>query len=118
MYAIRSYYEDGEGISVFQRPSGYTGEARNYRGWGMGSNGLMLDNEGQLIICQHGDRRIARLDEKTHSYDTVASRIDGKRFNSPNDLVIDKAGNIYFTDPCYGVITSYSIHYTKLYECG
>ena len=100
-------WKHGEGVSIFQRPSGYTGEAHNYRGWGMGSNGLMLDNEGRLIICQHGDRRIARLDEKTRSYDTITAKISGKRFNSPNDLIIDKAGNLYFTDPCYGWAEDY-----------
>jgi len=98
-------WKEGEGVSIFQRPSGFTGE--NYRGWGMGSNGLMLDNEGQLIICQHGDRRIARLNLKTRSYDTIADTINGQRFNSPNDLIVDKNGNIYFTDPCYGWAEDY-----------
>lgn len=67
-----------------------------------GSNGLTTDAEGRLILCQHGDRRIARL-EKDGTFTSIADRYNGKRFNSPNDLVIAADGSIYFTDPPYGM---------------
>jgi len=69
---------------------------------GQGSNGLAVDAQGSLILCQHGERRIARL-EKDGSFTSLADRYEGKRFNSPNDLVIANNGTIYFTDPPYGL---------------
>jgi|UniRef100_UPI0037834983 gluconolactonase len=69
---------------------------------GQGSNGLALDAQGNLILCQHGERRIARL-EKDGRFTPLAGKYEGKRFNSPNDLVIAKNGTIYFTDPPYGL---------------
>ena len=73
----------------------------------MGSNGLNVDRQGRLLLCQHGDRRVARLDPPSIAaaakYRTVADRYDGKRFNSPNDLVVHSSGAIYFTDPPYGL---------------
>lgn len=87
--------------SIFLKPSGATGDTTGFRE--QGSNGLALDAEGRLIICQHGDRRIARLAADGKSFETIADRYDGKRFSSPNDLVIAKDGAIYFTDPPYGL---------------
>ena len=55
-------------------------------------------------MCQHGDRRIARLAADGKSFETVADRFDGKRFNSPNDLVVRANGDVYFTDPIYGLV--------------
>jgi gluconolactonase len=72
----------------------------------MGSNGLNVDHEGRLLLCQHGDRRVARLDSlglPRQKFVTVADRYDRKRFNSPNDLVVHSSGAIYFTDPPYGL---------------
>jgi len=69
---------------------------------GQGSNGLAVDAQGSLILCQHGERRVARL-EKDGSFTSLADKYEGKRFNSPNDLVIAKNGTIYFTDPPYGL---------------
>lgn len=69
---------------------------------GQGSNGLAVDAQGHLILCQHGERRIARL-EKDGRFTPLAGKFEGKRFNSPNDLVIAKNGTIYFTDPPYGL---------------
>lgn len=69
---------------------------------GQGSNGLAVDAQGSLILCQHGERRVARL-EKDGSFTSMADKYEGKRFNSPNDLVIAKNGTIYFTDPPYGL---------------
>jgi gluconolactonase len=94
-----------EGCAPFLIPSGYTGSKP--RGAEMGSNGLNVDTEGRLLLCQHGDRRVARLappfDRGRREYETVADRYDGKRFNSPNDLVVHSSGAIYFTDPPYGL---------------
>jgi len=69
---------------------------------GQGSNGLAVDAQGRLVLCQHGERRVARL-EKDGSFIAIADRFEGKRFNSPNDLVIAKSGVVYFTDPPYGL---------------
>lgn len=67
-----------------------------------GSNGLALDLEGQVILCEHGNRRIARL-ESDGTRTTLADRYEGKRLNSPNDIVFHSSGSAYFTDPTYGV---------------
>ncbi len=93
-------WKPGEGVTEFLRPSGYTGPGQRERE--PGSNGLALDLEGRLLLCQHGDRRIARL-EPDHRFTTVVDHFEGKRFNSPNDLVVDSSGAIYFTDPPYGL---------------
>lgn len=98
-----------EGLSVWLTPSGYTGSAP--RGGETGSNGLAVDAQGRLILCQHGDRRIARMlnpipasgPVTDASFVTIADKWDGKRFNSPNDLAIHSSGTIYFTDPPYGM---------------
>ena len=99
-------WKEGEGASVYLDPSGYTAEEK--RPGESGSNGLTVDEEGRLIICQHGDRRVARMNEPTDSpravYETLAGAYKGKRFNSPNDLVYNKKGELYFTDPPYGLI--------------
>ena len=98
-------WKEGEGHRLYLQPSGYTGEEA--RGGEVGSNGLVLDAEGRLVLAQHGDRRIARLDAPldapTPTYTTLADRYDGKRFNSPNDLVYHSSGALYFTDPPYGL---------------
>lgn len=85
----------------FLNPSGYTGT--NPRGGEPGSNGLTLDPQGRLTLCQHGDRRVARLNDDNKTFTTLADRYQGKRFNSPNDLCFNKAGDLYFTDPPYGL---------------
>jgi gluconolactonase len=94
-------WKDGAGISVFLEPSGYTGS--QYNGRERGSNGLTLDAQGRLILCQHGDRRVARLAADGKSFETIVDKFEGKRFSSPNDLCYDKAGNLFFTDPPYGL---------------
>ena len=93
------------GSSVFLSPGGHTGSVPFFEGGVLGPNGLALDSEGHLIICQHGDRRLARLslDEVSQkSLATLVDKFDGKRFNSPNDLTLAANGDIYFTDPPYG----------------
>jgi gluconolactonase len=98
-------WKEGEGVSIFLKPSGYTGE-RDLR-YEPGSNGLALDQQGKLILCQHGDRRVARmaapLSKPEAKFETLADRWQGKRFNSPNDLVWHSSGALYFTDPPYGL---------------
>lgn len=95
-------YKDGEGTSVFLKPSGYMGKREDYME--PGSNGLLMDHEGRLILMEHGDRRVSRLvlGKKPEDKETLADKYDGKRLNSPNDATIAKNGDIYFTDPPYG----------------
>ena len=64
----------------------------------MGSNGLALDRQGRLTICEHGNRRITRL-ESNGTVTVLADRFEGKRLNSPNDLVYKSDGSLYFTGP-------------------
>ncbi|WP_206108120.1 SMP-30/gluconolactonase/LRE family protein [Paludisphaera soli] len=89
------------GTSVSLKPSGYTGATA--RGGEPGSNGLTFDEQGRLVLCQHGDRRIARL-EADGKFVTLADRYEGKRLNSPNDGVYKSNGDFYFTDPPYGLL--------------
>lgn len=88
------------GISIFIRPSGYTGDTP--RDGEPGSNGLTRDKQGRLIACQHGDRRVARWEYGR--FVSLADRFEGKRFNSPNDVTVKSNGDIYFTDPPYGLV--------------
>lgn len=98
---VYKWQEGATSASEFLKPSGYTGSVK--RGGEPGSNGLVLDPSGRLILCQHGDRRVARL-EPTGSFTTVVDRFEGKRFNSPNDAVYSAAGDLFFTDPPYGLL--------------
>ncbi len=91
----------GGGLKPFLKPSGYTGTEK--RGGESGCNGLTLNAEGKLTLCQHGDRRIARLNDDGKTFTTLADRYEGQRFNSPNDLVYGPHGDLYFTDPPYGL---------------
>jgi gluconolactonase len=91
----------GQGTGELLKPSGYTGSAA-FTGREPGSNGLAFDAQGRLLLCQHGDRRIARL-EPEGNFTTLAERYQGKRLNSPNDLVVRPNGDILFTDPPYGL---------------
>lgn len=97
-------WTEARGKEVYLKPSGYT--SSEPRGGFMGSNGLYYTND-QLLICQHGDRRIARMDAQLsapkENYVTVAGEYDGKRLNSPNDLIMSDKGDLYFTDPAYGL---------------
>ena len=97
-------WDEKNGLQLFLEPSGYTGYAPNIKK--SGGNGLILDNKGNLLIAQHGDRRIARIQAplgKFNNFETVVDRFDGKRFHSPNDLVLSRSNNLYFTDPPYGL---------------
>jgi len=109
-------WEEGAGLSEFLKPSGYTG-GEPFKGREPGSNGLAFDAEGRLVLCQHGDRRIARL-TKEGKFDTVVDRYQGKRFNSPNDLVFRSNGDLYFTDPPYGLEKRFEDPKRELDFCG
>ena len=86
-------------------PSGYTASA--IRNGENGSNGLTLDRNGRLLLCQSGNRQLVRmnapLDSPRPKFTVLAANYKGKKFNSPNDLVVDSRNNIYFTDPIYGL---------------
>jgi gluconolactonase len=97
------------------KPSGYTGTTP--RGGEPGSNGLMLDSEGRLTLCEHGDRRVTRI-EKDGKKTVLADKYMGKRLNSPNDLVFSKAGDLYFTDPPYGLVKNWDDPARELDFCG
>ncbi|HEY1213863.1 MAG TPA: SMP-30/gluconolactonase/LRE family protein [Bryobacteraceae bacterium] len=91
--------------TLFLQPSGYTDTA--FRDGENGSNGLALDHEGRLLLCQSGNRQVVRLnaslDSPRASFTVLAPNYKGKKFNSPNDLIADSEDNIYFTDPIYGL---------------
>lgn len=90
---------------TYLHPSGFSGE--DFTGAEPGSNGLLLSPQGDLVIMQHGNRQVAKMNAPIASpkvdYTTIVNRYQGKRFNSPNDGVYDTEGNLYFTDPPYGL---------------
>jgi gluconolactonase len=94
-------WKPGEGVRLLLKPSGYTGTSP-FSGREPGSNGLALDVDGRLVLCQHGDRQVARLDDDGR-FITLADRYREYRFNSPNDLVFKSNGDLYFTDPAFGL---------------
>ncbi len=98
-------WTEKEGAKSYLNPSGYTATAS--RGGEPGSNGLALDDKGNLILCQHGDRRIAMMNAPINqpkaAFTTIADTYNGKRFNSPNDVVFFN-NNYFFTDPPYGLV--------------
>ncbi len=95
-------WSEAEGLSKFLSPSGYSGPPTDTIREG-GSNGLALDLSGALVYADSGDRGLTRLNLATRKKEIFLDRFDGKRFNSPNDLVVARNGSIYFTDPPYGL---------------
>lgn len=83
----------GEGVSTFRAPSNY-------------ANGHTRDKQGRLISCEHGTRRVTRT-EHDGTITVIADSFEGKRLNSPNDVVVKSDGSIWFSDPHYGIITNY-----------
>ena len=98
-------WSERAGITTFVRASGYSG-SWPYAGREPGSNGLAFDRQGRLVLCQHGERRIARL-ERDGTFTVLADRYQGRRLNSPNDLVFGPNGDLYFTDPPFGLPKSF-----------
>lgn len=98
-------WTEQKGTTLYLKPSGYTQPAP--RGEELGSNGLAVNAQGQLVLCQHGDRRVAVMNAATADpqpeFTTLAGNYNGKKFNSPNDLAIKSNGDVYFTDPPYGL---------------
>ena len=98
-------WKEGEEAKIYLQPSGFLGE--NFSGGEPGANGLLLNSEGELVLCQHGERRIAKmnstLDAPKAEYTALVSDYNQKRFNSPNDAVFRNNGDLYFTDPPYGL---------------
>lgn len=98
-------WDEKNGKQVYLKPSGYT--IINPKGGTEGANGLMLDKTGHLILCQHGNRAVAKMNaplaQPKDSFEFLATNYGGKKFNSPNDLFITKDGDIFFTDPPYGL---------------
>ncbi|MFL5759064.1 MAG: SMP-30/gluconolactonase/LRE family protein [Thermomicrobiales bacterium] len=90
-------WDETNGItSVFRHPAGYT-------------NGHTVDRQGRLVSCEHGGRRVSRT-ELDGTITTIADRYQGRRLNSPNDVVVKSDGSIWFTDPAYGIETDYEGH--------
>jgi gluconolactonase len=94
-------WKPGEGTSLYLKNSGYSGSTP-FAGKEPGSNGLTFDSAGRLVLCRHGDRQIARL-ESDGRFTVLADRNDGRRINSPNDLVFRSNDDLYFTDPPFGL---------------
>ncbi len=108
-------WDEGKGVAVYLSPSGYTGQV-DY-GAEPGSNGLLLDAEGRLVSCEHGDRRLSVL-TKDGGKRTLADNYEGKRFNSPNDACMHENGDLYFTDPPYGLPKRWEDPRRELDYCG
>lgn len=95
-------WNENEGLSVYIEPSGYSGKVPTSKK--DGSNGLILNSKNELLVCMHGDREIAKLTKwGSGEFETVINKFQGKLFNSPNDMVFTKNGDLIFTDPPYGL---------------
>ena len=92
-------WKEGDGVSTYIVGSGYSGTTP--RGGEPGSNGLTVDAAGRLCLCEHGNRRVSRMNPP--GFETLAEFYQFRRFNSPNDLVFKSNGDLYFTDPPYGL---------------
>jgi gluconolactonase len=98
-------WTEEKGKEKYLSPSGYTDSVK--RGGETGSNGLILNSAGKLVLCQHGNRQMAWMDADVQNpkpvFVSIANRYNGKKFNSPNDAVYNKKGELFFTDPPYGL---------------
>jgi gluconolactonase len=98
-------WDETTGVTgVFRHPAGY-------------SNGNTVDRQGRLVSCEHGNRRVTRT-EHDGSITVLADRYDGKRLNSPNDVVVKSDGSIWFTDPPYGIDSDYEGHKAPVEQAG
>jgi len=96
---VRQWTPDGKVIEIL-KPGGYDGNSLPAGGY-IGPNGMVADKDGAVLLTQHGNRRIVRI-SKDMKVSTLVDRYQGKRLNSPNDLVFHSDGSLYFTDPPYG----------------
>ena len=98
-------WTEEKGKEVYLTPSGYSDTSK--RGGEMGSNGLAMDKDGHLVLCQHGNRQLAMMNAPLNApkpvYTAIATNYQGKKFNSPNDAVYNSKGELFFTDPPYGL---------------
>lgn len=106
---------EGKGTSIYLKPAGFTGPSEY--GGEPGSNGLLLDGQGQLVCCEHGDRRLSVV-TKGGGKRTLVDNYQGKRLNSPNDAVYKSNGDLYFTDPPYGLPQGFDDPRRELDFCG
>jgi len=97
---VRQWTPDGK-VTEILRPGGYDGNSLPAAGFN-GPNGMTADKDGAVLLCQHGNRRIARID-KDLKVSTLVDQFEGKKLNSPNDLVFRSDGSLFFTDPPYGL---------------
>src|SRR5438105_9184205 len=97
---VRQWTPDGK-VTEILRPGGYDGSSLPADGFN-GPNGMTADKDGAVLLCQHGNRRIVRIG-KDMKVSTLVDKFEGKKFNSPNDLVFHSDGSLYFTDPPYGL---------------
>jgi len=99
-------WTEANGAEIYLEPSGYTDTATS-NSKEPGSNGLALDSEGNLVLCQHGNRQVAKMDAPLNKPEArfipLAEKYEGKRFSSPNDVVFNSVGDLFFTDPPYGL---------------
>lgn len=99
------HWDESKGLSVFVHPSGHVPDD-SVTAW-RGSNGLAIDENGALLLAQQSNRTLSRmsasLDSPAPDYEVLAGKYNGKLLNSPNDLVVHHSGDIYFTDPPYGL---------------
>lgn len=98
---MHKWTPDGK-VTLFRKPSGYD-RSDAPEGAFIGSNGMTRDRQGRLIVCEHGNARVTRT-EPDGSITVLADRYEGKRLNSPNDIVQKSNGDFYFTDPPYGLV--------------
>ena len=98
-------WTEEKGKEVYLKPSGFTGTETKSKE--PGSNGLLLDNKGNLVLCQHGNRQMAKMDAPLNKpepkFTTLTDKYDGKKLSSPNDAVYSSNGELFFTDPPYGL---------------
>jgi gluconolactonase len=99
-------WSENVGKKLYLKPSGFTGKEK--REGEPGSNGLLLNASGELVLCQHGDRRLAKMEAPLSNpkaeFISLADNFEGKKLNSPNDAAFHKNGDLYFTDPPYGLV--------------
>ena len=91
------FFSGHDGITLLDR----TGQTKRFLP-NAGSNGLLFDQQGRLLICQPAFRRVSRLDVQTKKLEVLSDQYDGKKFNQPNDITVDSKGRLYFSDPKYG----------------
>ncbi len=98
-------WTEADSTKPYLNPSGYTGAPSDRKR--EGANGLLRNQEGKLVLCQHGDRRVAVMnaafEAPASTFETIVSHFNGARFNSPNDAAYHSNGDLFFTDPFYGL---------------